>query len=86
MTSPGGAPGHASWASAGITADIVHPGAGRHRHESGGRPYAEPQKADTTLGRFGGADEIASMAAYLAGDGAAYETGAGFAVDGGHAA
>jgi 3-oxoacyl-[acyl-carrier protein] reductase len=49
-------------------------------------PYADPQKADTALGRFGRPEEIASMVAYLAGGEAAYITGAEFSVDGGHAA
>ncbi len=38
---------------------------------------------DTPLARFGTADEVASLALYLAGDSAAYITGAEFNVDGG---
>jgi 3-oxoacyl-[acyl-carrier protein] reductase len=49
-------------------------------------PFADGQRAVTALGRFGVADEVASLVAYLAGDDAAYVTGAEFAVDGGHAA
>ncbi|MFF8841580.1 SDR family oxidoreductase [Streptomyces sp. NPDC015127] len=70
----------------GITANIVHPGPVDTDMNPADGPYAEPQKADTALGRFGGADEIASMVAYLAGEGAAYVTGAEFSVDGGHSA
>lgn len=39
--------------------------------------------ADTPLQRFGTADEVASMAAYLAGDESAYVTGSEFHIDGG---
>lgn len=47
-------------------------------------PYAADRAALTALGRFGAADEVAAMVAYLTG--AAYVTGAEFAVDGGYAA
>lgn len=70
----------------GITANIVHPGPVDTDMNPADGPYAEPQKADTALGRFGAPDEIASMVAYLAGGEAAYVTGAEFSVDGGHAA
>jgi 3(or 17)beta-hydroxysteroid dehydrogenase len=39
--------------------------------------------ADTPLKRFGSADEVAAMAAYLASDESAYVTGAEFHIDGG---
>jgi 3-oxoacyl-[acyl-carrier protein] reductase len=70
----------------GITANIVHPGPVDTDMNPADGPYAEPQKADTALGRFGRPEEIASMVAYLAGGEAAYITGAEFSVDGGHAA
>jgi 3-oxoacyl-[acyl-carrier protein] reductase len=70
----------------GITANIVHPGPVDTDMNPADGPYAEPQKADTALGRFGSPDEIASMVAYLASGEAAYVTGAEFSVDGGHAA
>ncbi|MEV4332027.1 SDR family oxidoreductase [Streptomyces sp. NPDC049597] len=70
----------------GITANIVHPGPVDTDMNPADGPYAEPQKADTALGRFGTAEEIAFMVAYLAGEGAAYVTGAEFSVDGGHGA
>ncbi|MGX6744937.1 SDR family oxidoreductase [Streptomyces peucetius] len=69
-----------------ITANIVHPGPVDTDMNPADGPYAEPQKADTALRRFGTADEIATMVAYLAGSGAAYVTGAEFSVDGGHGA
>ncbi|MCX5330399.1 SDR family oxidoreductase [Streptomyces sp. NBC_00140] len=68
----------------GITANIVHPGPTDTDMNPADGPYASGQSAMTALGRFGTADEVASMVAYLAG--AAYVTGAEFAVDGGHAA
>lgn len=68
----------------GITANIVHPGPTDTDMNPEDGPYADGQAAMTALGRFGTADEVASMVAYLAG--AAYVTGAEFAVDGGHAA
>ncbi|QIP83818.1 3-oxoacyl-ACP reductase FabG [Streptomyces sp. Tu 2975] len=70
----------------GITANIVHPGPVDTDMNPADGPYADPQKADTALGRFGRPAEIASMVAYLAGGEAAYITGAEFSVDGGHAA
>ncbi|MEU1940645.1 SDR family oxidoreductase [Streptomyces coeruleorubidus] len=68
----------------GITANLVHPGPIDTDMNPADGPYATGQAAMTALGRFGTADEVASMVAYLAG--ATYVTGAEFAVDGGHAA
>ncbi|MDV9175582.1 SDR family oxidoreductase [Streptomyces sp. W16] len=68
----------------GITANIVHPGPTDTDMNPADGPYAADQAAMTALGRFGTADEVASMVAYLAG--ADYVTGAEFAVDGGHSA
>ncbi|MFH8497229.1 SDR family oxidoreductase [Streptomyces coeruleorubidus] len=68
----------------GITANLVHPGPIDTDMNPADGPYAGGQAAMTALGRFGTADEVASMVAYLAG--ATYVTGAEFAVDGGHAA
>ncbi|MFF3458987.1 SDR family NAD(P)-dependent oxidoreductase [Streptomyces sp. NPDC002730] len=70
----------------GITANLVHPGPIDTDMNPADGPYAEPQKADTALGRFGSAEEVASLVAYLASDEAAYITGAELSVDGGHAA
>ncbi|MET8131389.1 SDR family oxidoreductase [Streptomyces sp. NPDC005251] len=70
----------------GITANIVHPGPIDTDMNPADGPYAPDQTAMTALGRFGAADEVASMVAYLAGSEAGYVTGAEFAVDGGHAA
>ena len=68
----------------GIAANIVHPGPIDTDMNPADGPYAADQVAMTAVGRFGTADEVASMVAYLAG--ADYVTGAEFAVDGGHAA
>ncbi len=68
----------------GITANLVHPGPIDTDMNPADGPYAAGQAAMTALGRFGTAGEVASTVAYLAG--AAFVTGAEFAVDGGHAA
>ncbi|MFF5980586.1 SDR family oxidoreductase [Streptomyces olindensis] len=68
----------------GITANLVHPGPIDTDMNPADGPYASAQAAITALGRFGTADEVASTVAHLAG--AAYVTGAEFAVDGGYAA
>ncbi|MET7984642.1 3-oxoacyl-ACP reductase family protein [Streptomyces sp. NPDC005281] len=70
----------------GITANIVHPGPVDTDMNPADGPYAPGQSAMTAAGRFGTAEEVASMVAYLAGSEASYVTGAEFAVDGGHAA
>lgn len=56
------------------------------RDEAADGPYASGQAAMTALGRFGAAEEVAAMVAFLAGPEGRYVTGAEFAVDGGHAA
>ncbi|MEU8987953.1 SDR family oxidoreductase [Streptomyces sp. NPDC048558] len=68
----------------GITANVIHPGPIDTDMNPADGPYAPDQAAMTALGRFGTADEVASMVAYLAG--ADYVTGTEFVVDGGHAA
>jgi NAD(P)-dependent dehydrogenase (short-subunit alcohol dehydrogenase family) len=68
----------------GITANIVHPGPIDTAMNPADGPYAPSQAALTALGRFGTPDEVAATVTHLAG--AAYVTGAEYAVDGGHAA
>lgn len=70
----------------GITANIVHPGPTDTDMNPADGPYAASQAGMTALGRFGTAEEVASMVTFLAGPEAAYVTGAEFSVDGGHAA
>ncbi|SFY51019.1 SDR family oxidoreductase [Streptomyces sp. F-1] len=73
-------------AGRGVTANIVHPGPTDTDMNPADSPYAADQAAMTALGRYGTADEVASMVTFLAGPEAAYVTGAEFSVDGGHAA
>ncbi|NKQ26195.1 SDR family NAD(P)-dependent oxidoreductase [Streptomyces galbus] len=68
----------------GITANVVHPGPIDTDMNPADGPNADGQAAVTALGRFGTADEVAGLVAYLAS--ADYVTGAEFAVDGGFSA
>ncbi|WP_369232248.1 SDR family oxidoreductase [Streptomyces sp. R21] len=70
----------------GIAANIVHPGPVDTDMNPADGPGAAGQAAMTSVGRFGTAEEVASMVAYLAGAEASYVTGAEFSVDGGYAA
>ncbi|GGU18351.1 SDR family NAD(P)-dependent oxidoreductase [Streptomyces violascens] len=70
----------------GINATVIHPGPIDTDMNPADGPSAAGQAAMTSLGRYGTADEVASMVAYLAGDDAAYVTGAELSVDGGYAA
>ncbi|GAA1512007.1 SDR family oxidoreductase [Streptomyces albidochromogenes] len=70
----------------GITVNLVHPGPIDTDLNPADGPYAASQSGLTALGRFGTADEVASVVAFLAGDDAAYMTGSEVVVDGGHAA
>ncbi|GGX07707.1 SDR family NAD(P)-dependent oxidoreductase [Streptomyces chryseus] len=72
--------------SRGITVNLVHPGPIDTDMNPADGPYAASQSGLTALGRFGTADEVASVVAFLAGDEAAYMTGSEVVVDGGHAA
>ncbi|MEU6773801.1 SDR family oxidoreductase [Streptomyces sp. NPDC046759] len=70
----------------GITANVVHPGPTDTDMNPADGPFADAQAAMTALGRFGTAEEVASVVAYLARPAAAYVTGAELSVDGGYAA
>jgi len=67
----------------GITANVVHPGPVDTDMNPADSEGAEPQIAQTALGRFGDATEIAATVAHLAGPGGRWVTGAEIAVDGG---
>ncbi len=67
----------------GITANVVHPGPTDTDMNPADGDDAEPQAAQTALGRFGAAAEIAATVAHLAGPGGRWVTGAEIAVDGG---
>jgi 3-oxoacyl-[acyl-carrier protein] reductase len=67
----------------GITANVVHPGPTDTDMNPADGEDAEPQIAQTALGRFGDATEIAATVAHLAGPGGRWVTGAEIAIDGG---
>lgn len=70
----------------GVTANLIQPGAVDTDMNPADGPFAEGQRVQTALGRFGLPGEIAETIAFIAGDGGSYMTGACIAVDGGHAA
>ncbi|MFJ7328237.1 SDR family NAD(P)-dependent oxidoreductase [Streptomyces cyaneofuscatus] len=70
----------------GITVNLVQPGPVDTDLNPADGPLAEGQRAATALGRFGTADEVASLVAYLASADAGFITGTEVVVDGGHAA
>lgn len=72
--------------SRGITANLVLPGPIDTDMNPADGPYADAQRADTALDRFGSAEEVASLVAYLASEEAGYVTGTEVSVDGGHSA
>ncbi|MFE0131100.1 SDR family oxidoreductase [Streptomyces sp. NPDC059037] len=73
-------------ADRGITVNVVHPGAIDTDMNPADGPFAAPQRAATALARFGSADEVASLVAYLAGEEAGFITGAELVADGGYGA
>ncbi|MEU3832094.1 SDR family NAD(P)-dependent oxidoreductase [Streptomyces microflavus] len=70
----------------GITVNLIQPGPVDTDLNPARGPFAEGQRTATALGRFGTADEVASLVAYLASADAAFITGTEVVVDGGHAA
>jgi 3-oxoacyl-[acyl-carrier protein] reductase len=69
--------------SRGITVNNIQPGPIDTELNPASGDWAIPQKAATALDRYGHVDEIAAMAAFLAGSESSYITGANLTVDGG---
>src|ERR1700720_3037820 len=69
--------------SRGITVNNVQPGPIDTDLNPASGDWAVPQKAATALDRYGHVEEIAAMAAFVAGPESAYITGANLTVDGG---
>src|ERR1700726_1825720 len=69
--------------SRGITVNNVQPGPIDTELNPASGDWAVPQKAATALDRYGHVEEIAAMAAFLAGSESSYVTGANLTVDGG---
>jgi 3-oxoacyl-[acyl-carrier protein] reductase len=69
--------------SRGITVNNVQPGPIDTDLNPASGDWAVPQKAATSLGRYGHVDDIAAMVAFVAGPESSYITGANLTVDGG---
>src|ERR1700722_4950327 len=69
--------------SRGITVNNVQPGPIDTELNPASGDWAVPQNAATALDRYGRVDEIAAMAAFVAGPESSYITGANLTVDGG---
>ncbi|ESW85331.1 MULTISPECIES: 3-oxoacyl-ACP reductase family protein [unclassified Mesorhizobium] len=67
----------------GITANVVHPGSTDTDMNPAEGPHAEHQRRKMATPRFGKADEIAGMVAWLAGPEGRFVTGAALTIDGG---
>ncbi|MER8365926.1 SDR family oxidoreductase [Mesorhizobium sp. M0991] len=67
----------------GITANVVHPGSTDTDMNPATGPHAEHQRQKMAMPRFGTADEIAGMVAWLAGPEGRFVTGAALTIDGG---
>ena len=69
--------------SRGITVNNVQPGPIDTDLNPAASEFATPQKANTALGRYGSADEVAALVAFVASPESSYITGANLTVDGG---
>jgi len=69
--------------SRGITVNNVQPGPIDTDLNPAAGDWAVPQKAATALNRYGHAEEVAAMVAFVAGPESSYITGANLTVDGG---
>ncbi|HTB91375.1 MAG TPA: 3-oxoacyl-ACP reductase family protein [Candidatus Sulfotelmatobacter sp.] len=69
--------------SRGITVNNVQPGPIDTELNPAAGDWAVPQKAATSLNRYGHVDEVAALVAFVAGPESSYITGANLTVDGG---
>ncbi|HEX4228747.1 MAG TPA: SDR family oxidoreductase [Bryobacteraceae bacterium] len=69
--------------SRGITVNNIQPGPIDTDLNPAAGEWAVPQKANTALDRYGRADEVAALVAFVAGPESSYITGANLTVDGG---
>ena len=67
----------------GITVNVVDPGPTDTDMNPADGEHAQAQRELIALGRYGRAEEVASVVAFLAGQGGSYVTGGAIAVDGG---
>jgi 3-oxoacyl-[acyl-carrier protein] reductase len=67
----------------GITVNNVQPGPIDTDLNPAAGEWAVPQRANTALNRYGSADDVAALVAFVAGPEASYITGANLTVDGG---
>lgn len=67
----------------GITVNIVHPGSTTTDMNPADGEQAEAQRARTAIKRYGKADDLAALVAFVAGPEAGSINGAGLTVDGG---
>jgi 3-oxoacyl-[acyl-carrier protein] reductase len=70
-------------ASRGITVNNVQPGPIDTDLNPAAGYWAAPQKAATALDRYGHAEEVAALVAFVAGPESSYMTGSNLTVDGG---
>jgi 3-oxoacyl-[acyl-carrier protein] reductase len=66
-----------------ITVNNVQPGPIDTELNPAASEWAVPQKAATSLDRYGHVDEVAALVAFVAGPESSYITGANLTVDGG---
>ena len=67
----------------GITANVVHPGSTNTDMNPADGPHAEHQRQKMATPRFGDAEEVAGLVAWLAGPESRFVTGAALTIDGG---
>lgn len=73
-------------AERGITVNCIQPGPIDTDMNPSDADHSEAMKTATALGRYGTAEEVAELAAFIAGSGSSYMTGAMLNIDGGFVA